>query len=430
MDFRDPNQQNLPQNNTIKPDFQPPSRPVIRTNWAVFLLIFTIIGYLIGYKVGHKGLVYVPKEFKVVNQQDQPKVVDYNLLWQSIDILNNKFIDKPLDPQNTLYGAIRGVVASTGDPYTDFFEPRDLQNFKTSLKGKFDGIGAEIGKKNGLITIVAPLDGSPAQKAGILAQDIVFQVDGKPTHDWSTEQAVDAIRGKKGTEVTLTIIREGKDKPFDVKIIRDTISIKSVKWQYKQIEVEGQKKNVAVITISQFGDDTKPLFDQAVNEILTKQVDGLVLDLRNDPGGYLQTAVDIASNWISEGITVVTEEHSNGTSQKYAASGNARLAQYKTAVLINGGSASAAEILSGALQDYKISKLIGEKSFGKGSVQELVDLPDKSAIKVTVAKWITPGGKNLNKDGLEPDIVVKPTDEQISKGEDPQMNKALEEVTK
>ena len=401
-----------------------------RLFFSLGVLILVAAAYAAGFKMGNKGLVFVPKEFKVVNQADQPKVVDYDLLWKAIDILNTKYIDKPVDPQKVLYGAIRGAVASTGDPYTDFFEPKDLQSFKTDLKGSFDGIGAEIGKKNGYITVIAPLDESPAKKAGILAGDIIAQVDGKSTADWSVEQTVDTIRGQKGTPVTLTIVRAGKDKSFDLKITRDTIAVKSVKWSYKETEVNGQKKNIAIVTISKFGDDTQPLFEQAVNDILTKKVDGIVLDLRNNPGGYLQSAVQVASSWISLGTTVVTEAHSDGTSQKYNALGNTRLAGVKTVVLINGGSASAAEILSGALHDYKIGELIGEKSFGKGSVQELVDLPDGSAIKVTVAKWITPGGKNLNHDGLEPDVKVTLSEDDLNKGQDPQMDKAMQEVVK
>jgi carboxyl-terminal processing protease len=304
--------------------------------------------------------------------------------------------------------------------------PQDLQNFQTQLKGNFDGIGAEIGEVGGNIVVVAPLDGTPAQKAGLLAKDIIAAVDGKSTAGWTTDQAVSHIRGTKGTQVTLTIVREGKSKPFDVKITRDNIVVKSVKWKYQNVN----GKNIAVITIGQFGDDTESLFNQAVNEVLTKNVNGIIIDLRNNPGGYLQTAVNIASNWVALGQTVVTEAHSDGTSQIYKAIGNPRLANIKTLVMINRGSASAAEILSGALHDHGISKLLGEKSFGKGSVQELIDLSGGSAVKVTVAKWITPGGVNLNHNGLDPDIPVKLTPDDISAGKDPQMDAALQEIMK
>lgn len=407
-------QQNVPE--------PPQNRP---SKWVIGALILIIASYALGYQTGKKGFIYQPKEFKVVNQQNQPKTVDYQLLWDAINIVNDKYIDKPVDQQKILYGAVKGAVQATGDPYTDFFEPKDLQNFKTDLAGSFGGIGAEIGKKDGSIVIVAPLDGTPAQRAGLTAKDIITQVDGKLTADWSVEQAVSFIRGKPGTQVTLTIFRQGKDKPFDVKLTREKIEIKSVKWQFKDV---GGKK-IAVVTLSRFGDDTEGLFNQAVGDILKQNVSGIVLDLRNDPGGYLQTAVDVASNWVQAGKVVVTEAKSDGTSDPYNATGINRLGGIKTVALINGGSASAAEILAGALHDHGIVKLIGDKSFGKGSVQELVDLKDGSAVKVTVAKWITPNGKNLNKDGLDPDIPVKISDEDVAAGKDSQMDAAISEIT-
>ncbi len=409
-----------------------PHQPSNNSTWrkTVWVILILLIGFGIGNQSGKKGYVFEPKEFKIINQANAPKTVDYQLLWDAIKVVNDKYIEKKPTPEQFLYGAVRGAVASAGDPYTSFFEPKDLDIFKTDLQGSFDGIGAEIGKKNGMIVIVAPLDNSPAKKAGLLAQDIISQVNGESTADWSTEEAVGKIRGKKGTEVTLTIIREGKNAPFDVKIIRDKIVIKSVKWEIKDVEKNGQKKKLAIISLTKFGDDTKPLFDKAINEILLKGVDGIVLDMRNNPGGYLQTAVELASNWLENGQLVVTEERSEGQPQKYTASGLNRIGGIKTEILINGGSASASEILAGALHDHNKAQLIGEKSFGKGSVQELVDLSGGAAVKVTVARWITPGGKNLNKDGLNPDIEVKLTEADFSANKDPQMDKALEEIMK
>lgn len=394
------------------------------------VLAVVAVSFYVGYQSGHKGFIFVPKEFKVINQSDVPATVDYSLLWKALDVLNEKYIDKPVDQQKILYGAVAGAVNAVGDPYTTFFPPQQLSNFKTQLQGSFGGIGAEVGQKNGVIVIIAPLDGSPAKKAGLLAGDAIVSVNGTSTQDWSVDQAVSKIRGPKGTAVTLTIFRQGRDKTFEVKIVRDTIVIKSVKWDYKQVLVGGQNKTVAVITISEFGDDTKGLFNQAVNDILVHNVSGIIVDLRNNPGGYLQTSVDVASNWVAQGDLVVSEVHSTGSPIIYSGEGNPRLAGIKTIVLINGGSASAAEILSGALHDHGLAKLIGEKSFGKGSVQELVDLPGGSAVKVTVAKWVTPAGVNLNHNGLEPDISVKLTDDDITAGKDPQMDKAIEEVTK
>ncbi len=398
--------------------------------WLVILLVVSG-AYFSGFQSGKKGYSFEPKEFKVVNQSESPATVDYNLLWKALGVVQAKYIEKDsINQQKVLYGAVKGAVESLGDPYTTFFEPKTLESFKTDLKGSFGGIGAEVGKKDNNIVIVAPIDDTPAKRAGLQAKDVIVSVDGQSTQEWSVDQAVDKIRGPKGTPVTLSIYREGKGKPFDVKIVRDIIEVKSVKLSYKEIESNGQKKTIAVITLSRFGDDTKALFDKAVTEILNKNVQGVVLDLRNDPGGYLQTAVEVASNWLKAGDLVVSEAHSDGTVNKYTAQGSNRLSGIPTIVLINGGSASAAEILSGALKDHNIAKLVGEKSFGKGSVQELVDLPGGGAVKVTVAKWITPGGKNLNHDGLQPDVEVKLTEEDFNAGKDPQMDKAVEEITK
>lgn len=397
---------------------------------TISVLLIIIVSYGVGWEMGHKGFVFSPQDFKVVNQNQAPTTVDYSLLWSAINILNQKYIDKPVDQQKILYGAVAGAVASVGDPYTTFFPPQDLQNFKTQLAGSFGGIGAEVGSKGGNIVIIAPIDGTPAQAAGLAAGDIIAGVDGQSTSGWTVDQAVGKIRGPKGTSVTLTIVRTGKDKPFDVKITRDNIVIKSVHWSYKNLTVNGQNKTIAIITISEFGDDTQALFEQAENDVLTHNVQGIIVDLRNNPGGYLQTAVDVASAWVKEGDLVVSEAHSDGTKIDYKGEGNPRLGGIQTVVLINGGTASAAEILSGALHDHGLAKLLGEKSFGKGSVQELDDLPGGSAIKVTIAKWITPDGVNLNHNGLNPDIPVTMTQDDVTAGKDPQMDAALQQFSK
>lgn len=411
----------------IQPDHPKNERSVLVKTAAAVVLIAVI--FTLGYESGRRGFVYEPKEFKIINQNQQPKVVDYQLLWDTLKIVQNKFIDKTPTPDKVLYGAVKGAVSAFGDPYTSFFEPQELENFKIDLSGSFEGIGAEIGKRDGSLVIVSPLDDSPAQRGGLLAKDVILEVNGEAATDWSVEEAVSKIRGKKGTKVTLTIFREGRLQPFEVTIVRDKIEIKSVRWEYKSVKAGGQEKTVAIIRVTRFGEDTVGLFEKAVNEILTRKVDGVVLDLRNNPGGFLQTAVDLASNWLSLGTVVVTEERSQTEPVVYKAVGSARLSSIKTVVLINGGSASASEILAGALQDYKVAKLIGEKSFGKGSVQELIDVRDNAAVKVTVARWVTPSGKNLDKEGLHPDIEIKLTEDDLKNNKDPQMDKALEELS-
>lgn len=398
--------------------------------WVLGVFVaFIVIGgaFRLGYISGEKGYTFNGKDFTITNKQDAPANVDYGLLWQAIKIVQDKYIDSSsIDPQKVLYGAIRGAVAAAGDQYTQFFDPKTLSDFKTELQGSFSGIGAEVGIKNGSIVIVAPLEDSPAAKAGVRAQDIIVKVNGESTDTMTVDEVVGKIRGDKGTQVVLTLFREGGTSTFDVTITRDTIEIKSVKLEYKTIN----GKSIAVITVSRFGDDTKQLFDAAVTDITKNNPAGVIVDLRNDPGGYLNTAVDLASDWLETGKLVVSEAHSDSDVIKYNSSGTDRLGKFKTVVLINGGSASAAEILSGALHDNGKAMLIGEKSFGKGSVQELVPLGKDAAVKVTIAKWITPNGKNLNKDGLDPDIKVELTPDDVTAGRDPQLDRALQEVVK
>lgn len=398
-------------------------------NALIALAAILLIGgaFRIGYVSGQEGYTFQPKNFKIINQGEQPKNVDYSLLWRAIDIVSKKYIDRGnIDQEKVLYGAIQGAVSAAGDEYTQFFDPKTLADFKTELQGSFSGIGAEIGKKNNNIVIVAPLEGSPAEGAGILAKDIIIKVNGENVVDLSVDETVSKIRGPEGSEVTLNLYREGKPAAFDVKIVRQKIEIKSVKTSYK--EVNGKK--IGIITLSRFGDDTKDLFDAGVNEVNSKNISGLIVDLRNNPGGYLDTSVEIASDWLEKGKLVVKEEHSEKEATLFNSNGSNRLGKYKTIVLINGGSASASEILAGALRDNNKATLLGEKSFGKGSVQELVPLSDNMAVKVTIAKWITPGGKNLNHDGLNPDIEVKISEEDIAAEKDPQLNRALEELVK
>jgi carboxyl-terminal processing protease len=414
-------------------DFSIPSEPVPSSTGtrkligAALVIIALIASFRLGYVSGNKGFVFDPKSFKVINQNEAPATVDYNLLWDALSLVNKNYIDKgSINQQNVLYGAIKGAVSAAGDQYTTYFTPKELADFNTQLGGSFEGIGAEVGKVDGNI-VLTPLDDSPAAKAGVRAKDIIVKINGESTADMSVDDAVAKIRGQKGTTVTLTLFREGQSGTFDLGIKRDTITLKSVKLTYKQV---GDKK-IAVITLTQFGSDTTGAFGQAVNDLIAAGAKGLVIDERNNPGGYLDAAVDLASYWLPKGQLVVTEARSTSDNQPYNSLGYDRLKGIKTVFLLNGGSASAAEILAGALHDHGAAELVGEKSFGKGSVQQLFNLPDnKGAVKITVAKWITPNGKNLNKDGLNPDVEVKLTDDDIKNNRDPQMDRALQEVTK
>lgn len=409
------------------------SNPAPRKAWhrifgGILIIIALIASFRLGHASGSKGYVFEPKSFKVINQNESPATVDYSLLWDALDMVNQKYIDKDsINQENILYGAIRGAVAAAGDQYTEFFNPKELEEFNTQLGGTFDGIGAEVGKKDNNIVIITPLDDSPAERAGVRAKDIIIKINDENTTDMTVDEAVSKIRGARGTSVTLTLYREGDPKTFDVTIKRDKIDIKSVKLSYKTVN----NKKIAVIELSRFGSDTGEAFAKAVNDLLVAGAQGLVLDQRNNPGGYLDVSVDLASYWLPKGELVVTEARSDQDSEPYNSSGYGRLSGLRTVVILNGGSASAAEILAGALHDHGVATLVGEKSFGKGSVQQLFTLPgNKGGVKITVAKWITPKGKNLNKDGLVPDIEVKLSDEDIDAGRDPQLDKALEEAAK
>lgn len=351
------------------------------------------------------------------------KDIDFNLFWDVWDQLKEKYVDKDkLDDKKMFYGALKGLVESTGDPYTIFMDPKIAKEFSNDLAGTFEGIGAELGKKNDIITIVAPLAGMPAEKAGLQAGDQIYAVDGESTAGLTIDEVVNKIRGPKGTKVTLTIFRKGFEKTEDITIIREMIIVKSVKTKISE-------DGIFIITITNFNDDTSDLFKQAVAEAVSKNPKGIILDLRNNPGGYLETAIDVASEWIDEGI-IVSEQFSQEKKNEYKNRGLARLKNFPTVVLVNQGSASASEIVAGALKDYGKATIVGMKTFGKGSVQTLEDMDDGSSIKITVAKWLTPKGYNINDQGITPDIQIDLTLEDYNADKDPQINKAIEILNK
>jgi carboxyl-terminal processing protease len=349
------------------------------------------------------------------------QAIDFNLYWEVWDSLKSNFVDQTkVKDQDLFYGSLKGMAQAAGDPYTVFLDPQDAKTFSNDLAGTFEGIGAEVGMRNDIITVIAPLDGTPAKKAGLLAGDKIYAVDGKATLGLTIDQAVNEIRGPQGTTVTLTIIR-GKDKPKDFKIMRSVIVVKSV-------TTELRPDGIFVIRVSNFNDDTEGLFNQAVSTAVLKKPKGIILDLRNNPGGYLDTAVAMASEWVKAG-PVVAEQFGNNRRNEYPSNGSGRLADFPTVVLVNGGSASASEILAGALRDYKKATLVGEKTFGKGSVQTLDNLSDGAVLKVTVAKWLTPAGDFINEKGITPSIVVPLTQSDLDKNLDPQFTKAVQLLT-
>ena len=345
--------------------------------------------------------------------------IDFNLYWKVWNTLKDNYVDKSkLDDQTLFYGALKGLVAAVGDPYTFFMDPKESQQYADDLAGTFEGIGAELGLKNEIITIISPLADMPAAKAGLKAGDQIFAINGTSTINMTVNEAVRQIRGPKDTAVTLTIFRQGEKDTKDYTITRGVIFVKSIK-------TEMRSDGLYLISISAFNDDTWGLFQEAVNDIGVKKPKGIILDLRNNPGGYLDTAVDMSSEWVEEG-PVVIEKFSETKQNKYLTTGSTKLKDIPTVVLINEGSASASEIVAGALQDTKKATIVGEKSFGKGSIQSLIDLEDGSSIKITIAKWLTPKGTSINDQGITPDQEVIMTAADVKAEKDPQLQKALD----
>ena len=365
-----------------------------------------------------------PPRFTHVNQDKAPTTVNWQILWDAIDIINKKYVDGPPDQQELLYGAVSGMVNALNDPYSSFFTPPKAQQFQEDLRGEFSGIGAEIGLRSDVLTVIAPLDGSPAQKSGLRAQDAILEINGESTEGIALDDAVNKIRGPKGSTVTLTVLSPNASETREVSIVRDNIVVKSVSSEIKNVE----GKKIGVIKLRRFGEDTKGELDAAVTDLLQQNISGVILDLRNNPGGFITSAIDVSSNWVKENKVVVTEEFGDGFKNDHVANGASRLAGIPTVVLVNEGSASASEIVAGALRDYDLATLVGKKTFGKGSVQELVDLPDGADLKITIAKWLTPNGFNINVEGISPDIEVELTLEDIDNFVDPQLDRALEIV--
>ncbi|MBF8280886.1 MAG: PDZ protein [Candidatus Magasanikbacteria bacterium] len=362
---------------------------------------------------------------KGTQERELPSKADFNLFWSVWDRVKNKYVHKPVDEVQMFYGALQGLVASLNDPYSVIFPPKVAAEFATDLAGTFDGIGAQIGLKAGQLLVIAPLEESPAEKAGIKAGDAIFAIDRVDTFGMALDEAVRRIRGRAGTHVILTIGHE-EDAPRDVEIVRAKIDIKSV--TVKKIDEES---GIWLMRVTQFNDQTMLNFEDGLKKMRADGLRGLIVDLRNNPGGFLDTAVDLTGEWLKEGDVVVTEKGTIARDITHNSRGTHRLQNVKTVVLVNRGSASASEIFAGALQDAKVGPVIGEKTFGKGSVQDYEVLPDGSALKLTVALWYTPSGRSINEQGIEPDIkVVIPTSTPVKaalgKEKDPVIERGLQ----
>lgn len=393
-----------------------------------FVTLVILIAFAGGFFLGqHKttslnGTILDGRFLNKNSVSNQGKDIDFNLFWEVWETLKKEYVDtNALTDKKLFYGALAGLVGATGDPYSVFMTPDEANEFQQDLSGRFEGIGAEIGFRNDVLTIMAPIEDMPAMKAGVHAGDQIYAIDGQSAADLTLEEAIKKIRGPKGTQVKLTLLRAKVDKPLDITITRDTVVVKSIRVSWLD------NNQVAMIKIFNFNDDTQSLFNDAIQEILAKKPRGLILDLRNNPGGYLDTAVAVASAWVPDGI-IVSEKFGDEHTIEHKALGNAPLVDMPTVVLVNAGSASASEIVAGALKDHHKATLVGEKTFGKGSVQVLRKLSDGSVVKVTTAKWLTPSGTSIHEHGIDPAITVERTIDDRAADKDPQLDRALQEL--
>ncbi len=404
----------------------------------ILFLILPILGFLLGWSLSQKNSRYEPAvsvEIKTpeekpialeepklkVKKNTKPKDVDLSLFWETWNGMEENYLyaDK-LKAQTQLYGAIKGLIQSLEDPYTVFMTPEETKKFEENISGEFEGIGAEIAIRDKQLVVVTPLKGSPAELAGVRSGDIILKINDEPTHDISVDQAVMKIRGPKGEKVVLSILRDDAKSPIEITIVRDNIVIKSLEW--KMVD------DVAVITLAQFGTDIVSQFQGITSEILLQNPRGIILDLRNNGGGLLDACVKIASEFIDQEVIVRTKGRKFGDSGDIMSGRNGAFLDVPLVVLINQGSASASEIFAGAVQDHKRGILLGEKSFGKGSVQNVIPLSDGSSLKVTIAEWLTPQGLSIHEKGVDPDEVIEMTDEDFENGTDPVLSRALDIV--
>src|SRR3989338_4844034 len=396
-------------------------KKIILLVWTALLVAALLAsGFALGFRYGKMFPQTITVSEISGTSSGQPASVNFGTFWQAWDTINKNYLkaDK-ISAQDKVYGAISGLVGSLKDPYSVFLSPSDNEKFQGDVRGNFGGIGAEIGIKKNQLVVIAPLKDTPASKAGLKAGDMILSINSTSTDGMTTDEAVGLIRGTKNTDVTLSILREEWEKPKDFKITRGTITIPTLDFEMKD-------GNVAYIQLYTFNANAGYLFYNAILKATSEDADGMILDLRNNPGGYLDVAVDLGGWFFPKNTLIVKEESRDGELQKLLANGNSALADFPVVVLINGGSASASEILAGALRDNRGIKLIGEKSFGKGTVQQLIPLPDGSTVKLTIAHWVLPSGKILESEGLVPDIEVKISDEDIKNKKDPQLDKAME----
>jgi carboxyl-terminal processing protease len=393
----------------------------IKNNGKKFGLILAVIAvFATGWLVGSgKVSLNTGEQLASIVADGKPADLSVDGLEEIYDQLKRNY-DGDIDQTKLLDGLKKGAVAAVGDTYTEYLSAEEAESFNSELNGTFEGIGAELSKENSYIVIIAPIKGTPAEKAGLQPQDIITKINGEDATNITVYEAVQKIRGEKGTTVTLNIIRGSEQ--VEVSITRDRIDVPSVEWRIED--------GIGIIEIGRFSDDTTQLTEKAAREFAKSNIKKVILDLRGNPGGLLDQAVGVANVWLPQGSTVLEEKRGGETIQTFDAPKSPILNGVKTIVLINEGSASASEIVAGALKDNKVASLMGEKSYGKGSVQQVIELSGGGALKVTIARWFTPAGKNIDKEGIEPDTKVERTPEDIKAKRDPQLDSAKAELSR
>ena len=403
----------------------------------ILFLILPILGFLLGWSLSQKNSIHSGTEpiekisIKKIDElvdtlgttQGTKRIkkedIDLSIFWETWNALESNFLNQEVfNKKEQIYGATKGLVSSLKDPYTSFMSPKETAEFEESISGEFEGIGAEIAIKDEYLVVVSPLKGSPAELAGLKAGDMIYKIDGNQTFGISAEEAVTKIRGPKGAKVTLTVIRKGEVKPLDIEIVRDNIVLNSVEFE--------TENEIAIIAISQFGTDVVRELRDIIPQITLENPKGIIIDLRNNGGGLLDAALEIATEFFDQKVIVKTKGRQFGDSGDLKSGKNGAFINTPLIVLTNEGSASASEIFAGATQDHKRGLVIGKKTFGKGSVQNVIPLSDGSSLKVTIAEWLTPSGRSIHEKGIEPDEDIETTKEDYENENDPVMERALE----
>lgn len=381
------------------------------SKYSVVLMLFLTIGFSFGLNHG-RGIAAIDSEG-----------VDMRDFWKVWSLIQSEYVDiEDVSDEELVYGAIKGMVGALDDPYTTFFTPEEKESFEESIFGNFSGVGMEVGIVDDMITIVAPLKNTPAERSGVKSGDIITAIDGKSTVGMSIDDAVSKIRGEKGTKVVITVLREGLEELIDIEIVRDTIKIPTLDTRTED--------GIFVIELYNFTGNITKDFRKAMAEFFVSGSDKLILDLRGNPGGYLDAAIDVSSYFLPEGAVIVQEDFGNTKKALRSTGQILDLDDLKMVVLIDGGSASASEIVAGALSEHGVATTIGRDTFGKGSVQQLLDISSKTSLKLTIAKWLTPEGNTISEEGLSPKINVEVTQEDLENEFDPQLEAAIQFLNK